>query len=101
MNPVLEYESTMNISQPPPARHPDHARTSLAFRVLVTVVTCPLVVLGLASLQDGSATNPLTWAAALLAGGCVFVLADVLLAFLVVGIPPGLFVLSLIGLLMH
>jgi hypothetical protein len=35
----------------------------------------------------------------LFAGTCVFVLADLLVAFLVVAIPPGLFILSLVGLL--
>jgi hypothetical protein len=37
----------------------------------------------------------------LLAGGCAFVLADHLLAFLVVALPPGLFVLALVGLMTH
>jgi hypothetical protein len=37
----------------------------------------------------------------LLVSGCVFVLADWLLALLVVGIPPGLFVLALVGLMTH
>jgi RsiW-degrading membrane proteinase PrsW (M82 family) len=99
MNPILEYEKTMNTSPLSSARQPDDTRASMAFRVLVAVVTCLLVVLGLISIQNGAAAEPLAWAAGLLVGGCVFVLADILLAFLVVAIPPGLFVLSLAGLL--
>jgi uncharacterized membrane protein YdjX (TVP38/TMEM64 family) len=89
----------MNISQATSTRQPDATRTSMSFRVLAAVATCLLVVVGLASMQPGAASSPLTWGAALLAGGVVFVLADVLLAFLVVAIPPGLFILSLAGLL--
>jgi hypothetical protein len=90
----------MKISQLSSARQPDDTRTSTAFRVLVAVATCFLVVLGLAT-QDNPVSGPLAWGAALLAGGCVFILADGLLAFLVIGIPPGLFVLALAGLLAH
>lgn len=73
----------------------------MAFRVLAAAVTCLLVVLCFASMQNGATSSTMTWGAALLLGGCVFVLADILLAFLVVAVPPGLFVLALIGLLMH
>jgi hypothetical protein len=89
----------MKISQAPSTRQPDDTRTSMPFRVLAAVATCLLVVLGFASMQSGAATSVLTWGVALLASGCVFVLADILLAFLVVGIPPGLFILWLTGLL--
>jgi hypothetical protein len=99
MNPILEYNRTMKLSQPPLARQPDHTRTSLVFRVLVALAACVLVMLGFAWMQTGGADSSLTWGAALLAGGCVFVLADILLAFLVVAIPPGLFILWLAGLL--
>ncbi|MGJ7916160.1 hypothetical protein ACI48D_11855 [Massilia sp. LXY-6] len=99
MNPILDYDSTMKISQLPPAQQPDYTRTRIAFRVLVAVATCLLVVLGSVSIQNGTAPSPLTSGGALLAGGCVFVLADILRAFLVVAIPPGLFILSLAGLL--
>jgi hypothetical protein len=91
----------MKTSPLSPAALPDDTRTSIAFRVLTAVATCPLVVLGFASVQSGAAANPLIWGAALLASGCVFALTDILLAFLVVGIPPGLFVLALLALLMH
>jgi hypothetical protein len=101
MNPILERDRTMKISQPPSARQTDDTRTSMAFRVLIAVATCLPIVVGFTSAQNRDAANPLLWSAALLVGGCVFVLADILLAFLVVCIPPGLFVLALVALLMH
>jgi hypothetical protein len=101
MNPMLECERTMKISPLSPASLPDDTRTSIAFRVLIAFATCLLVVLGFASMQNGAAADPLTWGAALLASGCVFVLADIVLSCLIVAIPPGLFVLALVALLMH
>jgi hypothetical protein len=101
MNPILDCERTMKISPLSPAAPPDDTRTSIAFRVLIAVATCLLVVLGFASMQKGAAAHPLTLGAALLASGCVFVLADVLLACLIVAIPPGLFVLAFVALLKH
>jgi hypothetical protein len=99
MNPTLEYERIMNISQPPPARQSDHTRTSLVLRVLIALAACLLFMLGFASMKNGTAADPVTWAGGLLAGASVFFLADILLAFLVVAIPPGLFILSLVALL--
>jgi hypothetical protein len=99
MHPILEYDRTMKTSQAPTTRQPDDTRASIAFRVVAAVATCLLVVLGSASMHGGAAADSLTWFTGLLAGGCVFVLADILLAVLVVGIPPGLFVLALVGLL--
>jgi hypothetical protein len=91
----------MNISPLSLAALPDDTRTSIAFRVLIAIATCLLVVVGFGSMQNGAAAHPLSWGAGLLVGGCVFVLADILLALLVVAIPPGLFVLALVALLMH
>jgi hypothetical protein len=99
MNPILEHAKTMKTPPLSSARQPDDTRTSMAFRLLAAAVTCLLVVLCFASMQHGAASSTMTWGAALLLGGCVFVLADMLLAFLVVAIPPGLFILSLVGLL--
>jgi RsiW-degrading membrane proteinase PrsW (M82 family) len=90
----------MKISQPSSARQPGDTRTSTAFRVLVAVATCFVVVLGFKT-QSNPISGPLAWCAVLLVSGCVFVLADWLLALLVVGIPPGLFVLALVGLMTH
>jgi hypothetical protein len=90
----------MKISLSPSVQQPDEARTSIVFRVAVAVASCLFVALG--SVSMGSiATVPLTWVAGLLAGACVFVLADLLLACLVVAIPPGLFMLSLAALLVR
>jgi hypothetical protein len=72
----------------------------MAFRVLAAVATCFLVVLGF-KMQSNPIGGPLAWYAVLLVSGCVFVLADWLLALLVVGIPPGLFILALVGLMTH
>jgi hypothetical protein len=73
----------------------------MPFRVLLVVATCLLVALGSTSMQNDLVSGPFAWSAALLAGACVFVLADYLLALLVVAIPPGLFVLALIGPMPH
>lgn len=73
----------------------------MAFRVLMAVATCLLALLGAATMQNAPVSGPLAWGEVLLAGGCVFVLADYLLALLVVAIPPGLFVLALVGLIIH
>jgi hypothetical protein len=101
MNPFSEYDRDMKISQPSSARQRDDTRASMAFRVMVSIATCLLVVLGSTTMQNAPVCGPLAWGAVLLAGGCAFVLADHLLAFLVVALPPGLFVLALVGLMTH
>jgi hypothetical protein len=101
MFPNLDYATAMKISQPPSVQQPDETRTSIIFRVVVAVASCLFVLLGPAPIQSAATAHPLAWAAGLLAGACVFVLADLLLAILVVAIPPGLFILSLAALLAH
>jgi hypothetical protein len=100
----------MKISLSPSVKQPDETRTSIVFRVAVAVASCLFVALGSVSMGSIATVAPLTWMTGLLAGACVFVLlagacvfvlADLLLACLVVAIPPGLFILSLAALLVR
>lgn len=70
----------------------------MAFRITSAVLIGLLVFMG-ADMHGGNGfgTAP-AWVAALLAGGAVFAFTDLLLPMLTVAIPPGLLVLSIIGL---
>jgi hypothetical protein len=74
---------------------------SLAFRTVAAIATSLLVLLWTSTLEAAGFSATLPWAAAVLALGLVAAFADKLLAVLVVGIPPGLFVLWMAGLLTH
>jgi hypothetical protein len=93
--------NAMKISLSPSVQQPDETRTSIVFRVAVAVASCLFVALGSVSMGSIATVAPLSWVAGLLAGACVFVFADLLLACLVVAIPPGLFILSLAALLIR
>lgn len=70
-------------------------RPSLAFR-LSTALLAGLFVMLLLGRLDG-----FTSAAALAAALGVFALSSILLSFLILAIPPGLFVLAMAGLLVR
>lgn len=95
---ALEHHQDMTPTLAGTTRHPENVRTSLPFRLTTAVVTGLLALLGASALDSIEAGSMAAWGMALLAGGCVFVFSDLLLPLLVVAIPPGLFILTLVGL---
>jgi hypothetical protein len=78
---------------------PRSARTSFAFRLSASLATALLILAATTSLLDLDITEAPAWGLALLSGAGLFFLSDLLLPVLVVAIPPGMFVLALVGLL--
>ena len=75
------------------------ARTSFAFRLSVAIAGAFLVLVATTTLLGLDITEAPAWGLALLSGAGLFFLSDLLLPVLVVAIPPGMFVLALVGLL--
>lgn len=76
-------------------------RTSTAFRAWAAVLAAASVVLAFYLLHPAGLAKPLPWACAILAGSFVFAFADILLAFFVVALPPGLLIATLAGMMLR
>ena len=82
-----------------PTQTPRATHTSFAFRLSAALATALLVLAAASALLGLDATGAPAWGLAMLSGAGLFFLSDLLLPVLVVAIPPGMFVLALVGLL--
>ena len=94
----MAHRNHLNTAPAAALQDPNITRPSLPFRWLTAVVTCLLVLLLVETNRAAGASHALPWAMALIAGAGVFVFSHLLLALLVVAIPPGLAILGIIGL---